>query len=197
MDSRDKLGFTTHRERLEADSNSPDTSRASRTPVSHSRSHSTTPEGLHLPDTTSTKSLDDNSSTISNPQIKWQSTRQNLQSEATTALSLMEISSQTNLNDSKDISPFGFGPSVLGKRLKAKASLSQLTNAKGSDIGDTASIRSYLPNPERAEEDSIFGDFTRPYFSYNLSFPYDWEEDFENEFEPIGELAADGQNEGL
>jgi vacuolar fusion protein MON1 len=139
--------------------------------------------------------LDDGQNTFASPMR--QSTKQNLQSKATTALSLMEISSQPNVDDSKDVYDFGFTPSLLGKRLKAKTSLSQLTSARGCDIGDSASVRSYQLNPERLEEDSIFGDVTQTGFNCNPSLVDDKDDGFEDEFEPVGELAADRHNEGL
>lgn len=132
--------------------------------------------------------------------------RPNLQSQATTALSLDDISGQTN-SDAKNVITSGIGRSFLGRTLRAKASLSQLTSARGSETGDTASIRSYIPNAEESQEESIFGDFvlTDPAREQQgkieiLSLPEfpqdDGETDFVTEFDPVGELADDGHNEG-
>jgi hypothetical protein len=133
-----------------------------------------------------------------------QSTNQNLLSKATTALSLTDISPRNNQDSSQDPPTVGFGHSILGRELKAKASLSQLASSRGSEIGDSASIRSYLPNSEPGDEDSLFEDFihTDPSGTIGLSgregfLIDDIEDDFASEFQPVGELEVDCKIEGL
>jgi hypothetical protein len=150
--------------------------------------------------------LDENSNPLS-PQTPRPSTRAGLQSQATTALSLKDISSQNNPEVSKETLFPGFPRNLLGKGLKAKASLSQLTSARGSETGDSASVRSYMPSAEGGEEESIFGDLMTEGANQEQSgkietlglpeFPEDdGKDDFVKEFEPVGELAEDGHNEG-
>ncbi|KAL1982330.1 hypothetical protein VTN96DRAFT_1424 [Rasamsonia emersonii] len=152
--------------------------------------------------------LDETNNPLSNsPQSPRPSTRPNLQSQATTALSLKDISSQTNPDVPREVLFSSIGRNLLGRGLKAKPSLSQLTSARGSEAGDTASIRSYVPNAEGGEEESIFGDFITDATHEQqgkvevLSLPEfpedDGEDDFVKEFEPIGDLAEDGRNEEL
>lgn len=133
-------------------------------------------------------------------------TRPNLQSHATTALSLTDITGQTNA-DGGDGFVAGFGRTLLGRGLRAKASLSQLNSARGSEAGDTASVISYAPNSEEGQDESLFGEFANEANAQDGSgnvdilshdeYPQDGtEHGFVEEFEPIGELDEDGQNEG-
>jgi hypothetical protein len=133
-------------------------------------------------------------------------TRPNLQSHATTALSLTDIAGQTNA-DARDGFIAGFGRTLLGRGLRAKASLSQLNSARGSEAGDTASVISYAPNSEADQDESLFGEFANETNVQDESgdieilghdeYPQDGtEHEFVEEFEPIGELDEDGQNEG-
>jgi vacuolar fusion protein MON1 len=138
-----------------------------------------------------------------------QSTNQNLQSKATTALSLTDISPRSNQDSgSQDPPTIGFGSINLGRDLKAEESLSQLASARGSEIGDSASIRSYFPISEPGDEESLFDDFIltdssqEPSGTIGLSghegfLIDDGEDDFASEFQPVGELDADCKNEGL
>lgn len=128
-------------------------------------------------------------------------TRPNLQSQATTALSLTDITGQTNA-DGRDGFVAGFGRTLLGG-LRAKASLSQLNSARGSEAGDTASVISYAPNSE--QDESLFGEFANESIGDSEKieilgqdeYPQDGTaHEFVEEFEPIGELDEDGQNEG-
>lgn len=134
------------------------------------------------------------------------STRPNLQSHATTALSLTDITGQTNA-DGRDGFVAGFGRTLLGRGLRAKASLSQLNSARGSEAGDTASVISYAPNSEEGQDESLFGEFANEANAQDDSgnieilghdeYPQDGtEHGFVEEFEPIGDLDEDGQNEG-
>ncbi|KAI7974109.1 hypothetical protein EIK77_002974 [Talaromyces pinophilus] len=134
------------------------------------------------------------------------SSRPNLQSHATTALSLTDITGQTNA-DGRDGFVAGFGRTLLGRGLRAKASLSQLNSARGSEAGDTASVISYAPNSEEGQDESLLGEFANESNLQDDSgkieilghdeYPQDGtEHEFVDEFEPIGELDEDGQNEG-
>lgn len=133
-------------------------------------------------------------------------TRSNLQSHATTALSLTDITGQTNA-DGRYGFVAGFGRTLLGRGLRAKASLSQLNSARGSEAGDTASVISYAPNSEADQDESLFGEFANETNMQDESgdieilghdeYPQDGtKHEFVEEFEPIGELDEDGQNEG-
>lgn len=132
-------------------------------------------------------------------------TRPNLQSHATTALSLTDITGQTN-SDGIESFVSGFGRTLLGRGLRAKASLSQLNSARGSEAGDTASVVSYAPNSEEGQEESLFAEFSnesnvQQHGNIEIlgldEYPQDGSEhEFIEEFEPIGELDEDGQNEG-
>ncbi|RJE24551.1 hypothetical protein PHISCL_03138, partial [Aspergillus sclerotialis] len=87
------------------------------------------------------------------------------------------------------------------------ASLSQLTSSRGSETGDSASIRSSIPNAEAGEVENVFNDFaaesgvTHQDSSGLLQFPEfqadDVEDDFASEFEPVGEVKEGGENEEL
>jgi len=133
--------------------------------------------------------------------------RPHLQSQATTALSLKDIPRQTHSDTVESFIP-GFGRSLLGRGLKARNSLSQLNSARGSEAGDTASIRSFVANSEEGPEESVFGDFTaEPVHHLNArgtdvlglsEFPQDDGGDsFVGEFDDIGDLDEGGDNEGL
>jgi vacuolar fusion protein MON1 len=131
--------------------------------------------------------------------------RANLQSQATTALSLTDIPGQTNA-DARDGFVAGIGRTLLGRGLRAKASLSQLNSARASEAGDTASVRSFMPNSEEGQEENLFGDFTNDDLQSGLEnievlglneYPQDGiDDEFGEEFEDIGDLAEDGHNEG-
>lgn len=127
-----------------------------------------------------------------------------LQSQATTALSLQDINGQKQgFNETLASS---FGQTFLGRGLRAKASLSQLPGARTGEASDTASIRSFLPSVD-GQEESVFGEFlggdvtAEHHGTVDVlrlpEFPQDdCDDNFVNEFEPIGELAEDGHNEG-
>jgi hypothetical protein len=133
-----------------------------------------------------------------------QSSSASLQAKATTAVSIPDIS-LLQLNDGGKENHPTRGP--FGA-LRAKASLTQLTASRGSDAGDSASIRSTAPNTELGEAENVFSDFlaqesgdVQQDSSGLLQFPEfradDVEDDFTSEFEPIGELDDDGRNEEL
>ncbi|KAK9571084.1 Vacuolar fusion protein mon1 [Aspergillus fumigatus] len=138
------------------------------------------------------------------PRSTRQSSSSSLQAKATTAVSIPDIS-LLQLNDGGKENHPTRGP--FGS-LRAKASLTQLTASKGSDAGDSASIRSTAPNTELGEAENVFSDFlaqesgdVQQDSSGLLQFPEfrtdDVEDDFTSEFEPIGELDDDGRNEEL
>lgn len=131
----------------------------------------------------------------------------NLQAEATTAVSLTAIGSQSHEEGLKDDYGLSAIRSLPGN-LRAKASLSQLVTPKGSEAGDTASIRSSIPNTDMGEPENLFGDFAISERGSNaqdatglLHFPEfqggELEDDFASEFDPIGEVDEDGSNEEL
>ncbi|PYH91974.1 SAND protein [Aspergillus ellipticus CBS 707.79] len=127
-------------------------------------------------------------------------TQSALQSQATTAVSLTDIASQ-------DAGKETLAVRSLPGTLRAKASLSHLASARGSEAGDSASIRSSVPHGD-ADVDNVFGDFLatepgliRQHSSGLMQFPEfqadDVEDDFASEFEPVGEVSADGDQEEL
>lgn len=128
----------------------------------------------------------------------------NLQGKATTAVSLTEIGFQQSQDGGKDTYPTH---SIPPGNLRAKASLSQLASSRGSETGDSASIRSSAPNAEAGEVEHVFSDFAvesgvvHQDSSGLLQFPEfqadDVEDDFASEFETIGEIEEGGENEEL
>ncbi|THC95988.1 hypothetical protein EYZ11_004535 [Aspergillus tanneri] len=125
----------------------------------------------------------------------------NLQSSATTAISLTETVSHEGGKDSQSTR------SNSGT-LRAKASLSHLASSRGSETGDSASIRSSIPYTESNDVDNIFSDFivtesgpNQPDSAGLLQFPEfqadDVEDDFATEFEHVGGVGAKGENEEM
>lgn len=131
--------------------------------------------------------------------------RATLQAEATTAVSRAEV----------DTEPADAGSSAystlvargLSRGLKARASLSQVASPKGSDAGDSASIRSSVQNGDAADAEALFPAFVtaaaehHPDAASLLHFPEFAAEDvdddvFLGEFEPVGELDENAGNEG-
>ncbi|KAJ5776477.1 uncharacterized protein N7511_001488 [Penicillium nucicola] len=132
--------------------------------------------------------------------------RATLQAEATTAVSRMDIATQ-----SLDA---GSAQSTLALRglprsPRAKMSLSQLASARGSEAGDSASIRSSIPNTENGDVEALFTDFvaTAPGGQLQdaaglLNYPEFAADDIDDtgilsEFESVGELNEEGDNEEL
>ncbi|KAI9926732.1 hypothetical protein ASPWEDRAFT_177258 [Aspergillus wentii DTO 134E9] len=170
-------------------------------PVSSDRDRSVSPEGPPppLPPRPNTLGLLDESP--SSRTIR-QTPQANLQAKATTAVSLTDIGFQQFQDGAKENYP------VRSGGLKAKASLSQLASSKASETGDSASIRSSVPNAEPGETENIFGDFiaTDPGVIQEdstglLQFPEfhadNVDDDFTGEFESVGEVDEDGKNEEL
>lgn len=132
-----------------------------------------------------------------------QAAQSNLQAKATTAVSLTDIESQQIPDAAREVAP-GRG---LPGTLRARASLSQVASSKGSEAGDSLSIRSSIPNTDVVEVENVFNDFiaTEPGAIHQdstglLLFPEfradDVEDDFVSEFEPVGEVDEQGENEG-
>lgn len=131
--------------------------------------------------------------------------RATLQAEATTAVSRADV-------DTEALEAAGSAYSTLVARgrssgLKSKASLSQLASSRGSDAGDSASIRSSIQNGDVGDVEALFKDFvtTAPgghtdaaslmHFPEFAAENVD-DDEFLNEFEPVGELDEDAGNEG-
>ena len=132
--------------------------------------------------------------------------RATLQAEATTAVSRMDIGTQS--------SDAGSAHSTMALRglprgPRAKTSLSQLASSRGSEAGDSASIRSSILNTENGDDGALFTDFVatapggQPQDSTGLlNFPEFAADDIDDdgilsEFESIGELNEEGDNEGM
>ena len=134
-----------------------------------------------------------------------------LQADATTAVSFTDIGSQLYepLATGKDDDDGTGTIKGLAGTLKAKASLTELVMSKGgSEAWDSASTKSSIPNTDASESGNLFGDFVASEQSSILHEPTgllefpkfqdnDSYDDFANEFEPVGELGEDEQDEGL
>ena len=135
------------------------------------------------------------------PRIPRQPAQPTLQSRATTAVSLTDIASQDAGKDSLSVRN-------LPGALKAKASLSHLASPRGSEAGDTASIRSSIPQGDLGDVENVFDDFlatesglVQQHNTGLLQFPEfqadDVEDDFAGEFEPVGDVGEEGEHEGM
>lgn len=144
------------------------------------------------------------------PRLARLGSKQNLQSSATTALSLADISTQIFPDGSRETHSSTPDKASNLQDVMPKASISRMTSRRGSESGETASIRSYIPNAVAAGDlESIFGDFpgragwnsavTDNFDSFDLAEFQDEDTDFDfsDEFEPIGQLDTDGYNEGM
>jgi hypothetical protein len=154
-------------------------------------------------------------SSAGSPRLARLSSKQNLQSKATTALSVAEISTQIFPDGSREIHSSTPEKASAFQDAIPKASFSRMASRRGSDAGDTASIRSFRPNTATGAGDleSIFGDFpgmSQDRAGWNSAFidnfdsfdlaefqDEDTDFDFSDEFESIGELDPDGHNEGM
>ncbi|PYH46543.1 guanine nucleotide exchange factor MON1 [Aspergillus saccharolyticus JOP 1030-1] len=123
----------------------------------------------------------------------------NLQSRATTAVSLTDIGCHDAGNESHVVRQ-------VSETLRAKASLSHLTSSRGSETADTSSVRSSGPQGDIGDVENVFGDFVatdtgliRKHSTGLLQFPEfrtdDVEDDFTSEFEPVGDVGEEGEKE--
>ncbi|KAE8367817.1 vacuolar fusion protein mon1 [Aspergillus caelatus] len=165
------------------------------------RERSPSPEGPPppLPPRPNTLSLLDEGASSS--RTLRQSTQSVLQSRATTAVSLTDIASH---DGGKESHPARNLPGTL----RAKASLSHLASPRGSDTADSASIRSSVPQTDVGEVENVFSDFVMTESGPMqhdstglLQFPEfqadDVDDDFTEEFEPVGDVGDEGENEVL
>ncbi|KAJ5513475.1 Vacuolar fusion protein MON1 [Penicillium fimorum] len=121
-----------------------------------------------------------------------------LQAEATTAISRTDI--ETQLPEASESAHSTLAVRALAQGPKAKASLGQLASARGSEAGDSASIRSSIPNGDSGDVESLFMDFAaiapssqRQEATGLLDFPEFAADDIDDdgilsEFEAVGEL---------
>ncbi|KAJ5773268.1 Vacuolar fusion protein MON1 [Penicillium paradoxum] len=134
-------------------------------------------------------------------------TRATLQAGATTAISRTDIETQSP-------EAAGSAYSTLAMRNltrvpKAKASLSQLASPRGSEAGDSASIRSSIPYGDTGDVETLFMDFAATGSGSQghdtpglLDFPEFAADDIDDdgilsEFEAVGELNESGDNEEM
>lgn len=134
------------------------------------------------------------------------SSRATLQAEATTAISRTDVGTQSLDNTGSAYSTLA--ARGLPKGPKARASLSQLASPRGSEAGDSASIRSSVPNADAGDVEALFLDFAAPGSVDHernpaglLDFPEFAADNIDDdgilsEFEAIGELNKEGDNEG-
>lgn len=130
-----------------------------------------------------------------------------LQAEATTAISRTDIETQPPEAAESAYPTLAFHGLAQGP--KARASLSQLASPRGSEAGDSASIRSSIPNGDSGDVEALFMDFAAPAPGSQrqgatglLDFPEFAADDIDDdgilsEFEAVGELNEEGDNEGL
>lgn len=130
-----------------------------------------------------------------------------LQAEATTAISRTEIGTQSPGNGGSAYSTLA--SRGLSKGPKARASLGQLASPRDSEAGDSASIRSSIPNADAGDVEALFLDFAATgsdgqdrHATGLLEFPEFAADDIDDEgilseFEAVGELNEDGDNEGM
>ncbi|KAB8267617.1 vacuolar fusion protein mon1 [Aspergillus minisclerotigenes] len=165
------------------------------------RERSTSPEGPPppLPPRPNTLNLLDEGASSS--RTLRQSTQSALQSRATTAVSLTDIASHDGGKES-------YPARGLPGTLRAKASLSHLASPRGSDTADSASVKSSVPQTDFGEVENVFSDFVATESGPMqhdstglLQFPEfqadDVDDDFTEEFEPVGDVGDEGENEEL
>lgn len=171
----------------------------------HSSDRSSSPEGHPppLPPRPTTLSLlEDGGAAPGTPRLNTPTVQPHLQARATTAVSLADISQK---DGGKETLPVRSLPGTV----RAKASLSHLATPKGgSDTGDSASVRSYVPYSESGDVENIFGDLASSETGMAqqdstglMQFPEfqadDLEDDFSSELEPVGDISEGGENEGI
>lgn len=133
--------------------------------------------------------------------------RATLQAEATTAISRAEIGTQSPAKGGSAYSTLTSRGVSNGP--KAKASLSQLASPRGSEAGDSASIQSSIPNADAGDVEALFLDFAATasegqgmHATGLLEFPEFAADNIDDdgilsEFEAVGELNEEGDNEGM
>ncbi|EDN07195.1 conserved hypothetical protein [Histoplasma mississippiense (nom. inval.)] len=137
------------------------------------------------------------------------SSKHNLQSKPTTALSLTDINTQ-NPSDGSREPPLSSGVKITtGVTVGHRLSGTHLRSRRGSDAGDSISVRSFVPSGETSDDMSLFGDFpviggkdfSWPEGGENTGKPDLLESeddevdyDFENEFDAIDEVEPDDSN---
>ncbi len=155
------------------------------------------------------------SSPLDTLQRSRKSKRPQLQSTATTAVSLTDIHTQLHQDGLRGT----YSTPTKSKQFDASGSLYQgnslHASRNGSDAGDTSSIRSYAPTLEAGGDvESLLGEvlgdnqespawkllgghteMPDPFELLTLDDKY-LEGEFEQEFEEVGELSSDGSNEG-
>lgn len=148
--------------------------------------------------------------------IPQRSTRPSLQSQATTAVSLADIQTQSFPDGSRETYQNSVKSTPSGKSFRFDSPVGRLRSAAGSERDDSASILSRIPTTEYGgDAESLLGDVLRPGErspAWRLltsqiekgnpfdSLPYENEErtaNFSREFDKIGEINEDGGNEGI
>lgn len=135
------------------------------------------------------------------------SSRATLQAEATTAISRGDVGIQSPETGGSAYSTLA--ARGLARGPKTRTSLSQLASPRGSEAGDSASIRSSIPTADAGDVEALFLDFAASGSSDQernatglLDFPEFAADDIDDdgilsEFETIGELNEEGENEGI
>ena len=137
--------------------------------------------------------------------------RPQLQSSATTALSLTDIHTQTLQDGSRETFDAQAEPTASGKLLKGFDSIRRLKGHSENEA-DCASVRSYAPTLEAGGDmESLLGEVLATSPGIRARTPLgthaeifgtlDYEDDenishFENEFDELEELSVDADNEG-
>ena len=141
--------------------------------------------------------------------------RPNLQSSATTALSLADIHTQSYQDGSRETFAGSVESSPPAKSIGGFGSIRKFKGRNGSEGDDSASVRSYAPTLEvGGDVESLLGDilgssqqspgWRLPSSRVERPDPFDtvsYEEDtatteFASEFDELGGLDSEGKNEG-
>ena len=140
--------------------------------------------------------------------------RPNLQSTATTALSRTDIHTQSYQDGSRETFAASAQTTPPSKAIAAFGSIRRIKGVTDSEGGDSTSVRSYAPTLETGGDvESLLGDVLgvsqespawRLHAQNEAPDPFDsavYEDDeatvdFYREFDEISPIAADGENEG-
>ncbi|OJD15452.1 hypothetical protein AJ78_04293 [Emergomyces pasteurianus Ep9510] len=164
-----------------------------------------------LPPRPNVASLDISESIADSSSKRIPSSKHNLQSKPTTALSLTDINTQNLPDGSKELYSSTAAKSGPGMAVGPRPSRSHLRSRTGSDAGDSISVRSFIPGGDASETVSLFGDFPviggeelswadggehtdKRHLLESDDEDEDADFDFENEFDPIEEVEPDGGN---